>query len=83
MYEKIISKEEFFQYDRETQRHMFIKWRELYSNAEIMKKTGIQGNNAFQKLIKELDIPLKQTRKVQFTLKDRRKRRSQKCNRRR
>lgn len=64
MYEKIIPIQEFVQYDRETQRHMFIKWRELYSNAEIMKKAGIQGNNAFQKIIKGLDIPLKQTRKV-------------------
>lgn len=62
MYEKIIKQEEFFKHDRETQRNMFIKWRELYSNAEIMKKAEIPGNNAFNKIIKELDIPLKQTR---------------------
>jgi hypothetical protein len=63
MYEKIIKVEEFSELDRETQRNMFIKWRDLYSNAEIMNTMGVRGNNAFQKIIKELDIPLKQTRK--------------------
>jgi hypothetical protein len=63
MYEKIIKIGEFSKLDRETQRNMFIKWRDLYSNAEIMQTMEVRGNNAFQKIIKELDIPLKQTRK--------------------
>jgi hypothetical protein len=59
MYEQIISKEEFFELDRDTQRNMLIKWRDLYQNVEIMKVMGIKGSNTFSNLLKELDIPPK------------------------
>ena len=62
MYEEIIKLEDFVKYDERIQRNMFIKWRELYSNQEIMTQMEVRGNNAFQKIIKQLDIPLKQTR---------------------
>jgi hypothetical protein len=63
MYEKIITKEEFFKQDREIQKNMMTKWRELYPNVEIMSQMGIRGNNAYHKLIKDLDIQAKKTRR--------------------
>lgn len=57
MYETIINKEDFFEKDKDTQRALMIKWRELYENGEIMAEMGIRGNNTFHKLMKELDVP--------------------------
>lgn len=59
MYENILTREEFDEKDRETQRAMLIKWRELYDNSEIMGAMGIRGNNSYHKIIKDLEIPPK------------------------
>ena len=59
MYENILDREEFDKKDRDTQRAMLIKWRELYDNTEIMSQMGIRGNNSYHKIIKDLEIPPK------------------------
>ena len=59
MYETILTKEEFDTKDQETQKALLTKWRELYDNMEIMMGMGIRGNNAYHRLIKELEIPPK------------------------
>lgn len=62
MYEKIISQEEFFEKDRETQRVLLTKWRDLYDNKTIISEMGIRGNVRFYDLVKTLEIPPKQRR---------------------
>lgn len=62
MYENIISKDEFFEQPREIQKNMMTKWREIYSNKEIMSSMGVLGNNQFNNLIKDLGVPPKQNR---------------------
>ena len=62
MYEKIISQEEFFEKDQETQKILLTKWRDLYDNKTIMSEMGLRGNASFYDLIKELNIPAKQRR---------------------
>jgi hypothetical protein len=69
MYEKILLKEEFFERDRETQKTLMTKWRENYSNKEIMSSMGILGNNAFNNLIKDLGVPPKQNRIMKTSTK--------------
>jgi hypothetical protein len=59
MYETILEREEFEKKDRDTQRAMLIKWRDLYPNIEIMQQMGIGGSNTFHNIIKDLDIPPK------------------------
>lgn len=62
MYETILTRDEFSLKPEETQKAMLTRWRELYSNAKIMEDMQIKGNAQFSKLIKELDIPMKQKR---------------------
>lgn len=59
MYETILSREEFALKDKETQRNMMIRWREIYSNDVIMSTMGINSAGAFHNVIKELDVPKK------------------------
>jgi hypothetical protein len=59
MYEKILAREDFEKQDRETQRAMLIKWRELYQNVDIMEGLGIRGSNTFHNLIKDFELPPK------------------------
>jgi len=59
MYENILDRQEFDKHDKDTQRAMLIKWRELYQNVDIMAGMGIRGSNTFHNLIKEFDLPPK------------------------
>ena len=62
MYEKIIPQEEFFNMIGRIKEICLLNGENYIRNAEIMTTMEVRGNNAFQKIIKELDIPLKQTR---------------------
>lgn len=64
MYDEIITRSEFDLKDDETKRRMLIKWRELYSNKEIMLKMGITASGTFSKYINDLKIPKKSTKKA-------------------
>jgi hypothetical protein len=59
MYETILDRQEFDKHDKDTQRAMLIKWRELYQNVDIMAAMGIRGSNTFHNLIKEFELPPK------------------------
>lgn len=59
MYETVIPKMEFDLKDKETQKAMMIRWREIYPNSHIMEGMGISGSGSFHNIIKELDIPRK------------------------
>ena len=59
MYETILSRDEFFLKDKETQKAMLTRWREIYPNSKIMEDMGIGGSGSFHNIIKELDIPRK------------------------
>ncbi len=59
MYDAIITREEFEQKDDETKKRLLTKWRELYSNKEIMQGMGITAAGTFAKYINELKIPKK------------------------
>lgn len=63
MYETVITRNEFELKDKETQKAMMLKWRELYSNAHIMKEMGITGNATFAKIVNDLELPKKLYRK--------------------
>lgn len=64
MYDEIITRSEFDLKDDETKKRLLIRWRELYSNKEIMKKMGITASGTFSKYINELKIPKKSTKKA-------------------
>lgn len=64
MYDEIITRSEFDLKDTETQKRLLIRWRELYSNKEIMLKMGITASGTFSKYINELKIPKKSTKKA-------------------
>lgn len=55
----ILDKEEFKLKDEETQKTLLTKWRETYSNKEIMEKMNINNSNAFNNLIDKLGVPKK------------------------
>lgn len=59
MYETVITREEFELKDKETQRAMMLKWREMYPNGHIMNEMGITGNATFAKIVNQLDLPKK------------------------
>lgn len=59
MNELILTKEEFEQHDESMQKMLLTRWRELYSNKEIMDSMQIRGNAAFHNLIQELGVPKK------------------------
>ena len=59
MNELILTKDQFEQKDEETQRLLMTRWRELYSNKEIMESMGVRGNAAFHNLITSLGVPRK------------------------
>ncbi len=59
MYETIISREEFELKDRETQKAMLIRWRDIYPNGKIMEEMGIRSSGAFHTIIQDLEIPRK------------------------
>jgi hypothetical protein len=58
MYETLIPFKEFDLKDRETQKSILTKWRELHDNLTIRKGLGIS-NKAFYDLVAELEIPRK------------------------
>jgi hypothetical protein len=58
MYETILTKEEFFLKDIETQKHMLARWREIYSNTIIKKEMGLH-NAGFYNLVEKLGLPKK------------------------
>lgn len=64
MYDEIITRSEFDLKDDETKRRMLIRWRELYSNKEIMSQMGITASGTFSKYINDLKIPKKSTKKA-------------------
>lgn len=64
MYDEIITRSEFDTKDTETQKRLLIRWRELYSNKEIMLKMGITASGTFSKYINELKIPKKSSKKA-------------------
>lgn len=59
MYETIISKDEFELKDKETQKAMLMRWRDIYPNGKIMDEMGIRSSGAFHTIIQNLDIPRK------------------------
>ena len=58
MYDTIIPIDEFRLKDEETQKHMLIRWREIYNNTQIKTGLGI-ANSPYYKLVDELDLPKK------------------------
>lgn len=58
MYDLIISKEEFIEKDLETQKAMMSKWRENYTNKEIMSGMGTS-TGGLHSIINSLDLPKK------------------------
>jgi hypothetical protein len=60
MYTEIISKAAFDEKEKDIQKAMLTKWRELYSNSKIMKEMGITGQGTLAKYLKDLDVPKKQ-----------------------
>lgn len=58
MFTTIISLEEFQAKDKETQKNLLTKWRELYPNDDIVEGLGC-GKKTFYDLITELEIPKK------------------------
>ena len=64
MYDEIITRSEFDLKDDETKKRLLIRWRELYSNKEIMLKMGITASGTFSKYINELKIPKKSSKKA-------------------
>lgn len=59
MYETVITREEFELKDKETQKAMMLKWRELYPNTHVMKEMGITGNATFARIVDDLGLPKK------------------------
>jgi hypothetical protein len=59
MYETIISREEFELKDKETQKAMLTRWREIYPNGKIMDDMGVRSSGAFHNIIQSLEIPRK------------------------
>jgi hypothetical protein len=55
---EILSKEEFFSMDEDTQKMLLTNWRETYQNVDILKAMGIS-SNTLSKLLKELNVPSK------------------------
>lgn len=58
MYETIIPIEEFKLKDKELQKLMLTRWREIYDNMKIRTELGLS-NKAFYDLVAELEIPKK------------------------
>lgn len=58
MYETIIPIEEFKLKDKEMQKTLLTRWREIYSNAKITNEMKIT-NKIFYDLVADLDIPKK------------------------
>jgi hypothetical protein len=58
MYETLVPFKEFDLKDRETQKAMLTRWREIYDNASIRMELGIS-NKAFYDLVADLGIPKK------------------------
>jgi len=58
MYETLVPYNEFVENDRETQKAMLTKWREVYDNSSIRSELGIS-NKAFYDLVADLKIPKK------------------------
>jgi hypothetical protein len=58
MYETVLTKDEFFLKDVDTQKLMLTRWRELYPNDKIKKDMGLH-NAGFYNLVEELDLPKK------------------------
>lgn len=59
MYETILTKAEFELKDKEMQKTLLTRWREIYPNKEIISQMGLSGSGVFHKLITELEIPMK------------------------
>lgn len=59
MYDKLIGREEFEKKEIEEQTKIMTRWRDLYTNTDIMKGLGISSNNTFYGLLKSLDVPQK------------------------
>lgn len=59
MYETIIPKYEFDYKNKETQKAMLTRWREIYDNKKIMNEMGISSGTLYS-LINEFEIPQKQ-----------------------
>lgn len=59
MYETILTKEEFLLKDKDTQKHMLTRWREIYPNGKIMNEMGIGNAQAFANIVNGLEIPKK------------------------
>lgn len=59
MYETILTRAEFDVQDKETQKMLLTKWRDLYENKTIMEQMGIHTSSVFHKYIKDLEIPKK------------------------
>jgi hypothetical protein len=60
MYETILTKEEFDLKDKEMQKLMLTRWRELYSNKEIQSQMKLH-NVSYYKLVDELGLPKKES----------------------
>lgn len=58
MYETIIPIDEFRLKDKETQKNMLTRWRDLYDNSHIKEGLGIH-NTLLYKLVDELNLPKK------------------------
>ena len=58
MYETILPYEEFKLKDKEMQKLMLTRWREIYDNMKIRTELGLS-NKAFYDLVAELEIPKK------------------------
>ena len=55
---EILSKEEFYSMDEETQKMLLTRWREVYQNKDILSEMGIS-SNTLSKLLRDLEIPSK------------------------
>lgn len=58
MYETILAYEDFKLKDKELQKLMLTRWREIYDNMKIRTELGLS-NKAFYDLVAELEIPKK------------------------
>lgn len=57
MFDTVIPRNEFNALDIDTQKKLLTRWRELYSNKEIMDRMEITSNASFWTILNKLEIP--------------------------
>lgn len=57
IYDMVLPRKEFDALDYPTQKKLFTRWREIYSNKEIIEGMGITSNATFWAYLNKLEIP--------------------------